>query len=108
MPEAFDKKERSFRGAVEVREKRKLRAEKKKQETFWFGLGMFGLVGWSVAVPTLAGIFIGLWIDIKHPGRYSWTLMLMVIGLAMGCVNAWVWISRQREAIRREREDNGD
>ena len=108
MPEAFDKKERSFRGAVAVREKRKLRADKKKEETFWFGLGMFGLVGWSVAVPTLAGIFVGLWIDIKYSGRYSWTLMLMVIGLAVGCINAWVWISRQREAIRQEREDNGD
>jgi ATP synthase protein I len=69
---------------------------------------MFGLVGWSVAVPTLAGIFIGLWIDVKRPGHYSWTLMLMMIGLVLGCVNAWLWISRERDAIRREREGNVD
>jgi ATP synthase protein I len=108
MPEDFDRKERLFSKAVDIREKRKIRAEKKKQDKFWFGLGMFGLVGWSVAVPTVAGIFIGLWIDIKHPGQYSWTLMLMMIGLVLGCANAWIWISRERDSIRREREDNAD
>lgn len=108
MPEAFDKKERSFSRAVDAREKRKVRAQRKKQETFWFGMGMFGLVGWSVALPAVVGIFIGLWIDIKHSGHYSWTLMLMMIGLVFGCINAWRWMSREREAIRREREDNGD
>jgi len=108
VSEKYDKKERLFSRAVDIREKRKIRAEKKRQEKFWFGLGMFGLVGWSVAVPTLAGIFIGLWIDVKRPGHYSWTLMLMMIGLVLGCVNAWLWISRERDAIRREREDNVD
>ena len=28
----------------------------------WFGLGMMRLVGWSVAVPTLLGAAIGLWL----------------------------------------------
>ena len=108
MSEKYDKKEQLFSRAVDIREKRKIRAEKKRPGKFWFGLGMFGLVGWSVSVPTLAGIFIGLWIDVKRPGHYSWTLMLMMIGLVLGCVNAWLWISRERDAIRREREDNVD
>jgi ATP synthase protein I len=108
MRENFDKKERAFSRDVHRREQRKIRAEKKKQDKFWFGLGMFGLVGWSVAVPTVAGIFIGLWIDIKHPGQYSWTLMFLVIGLVLGCVNAWRWINRERENIRRERENDGE
>ncbi|MBU1055874.1 MAG: AtpZ/AtpI family protein [Proteobacteria bacterium] len=106
--ENFDKKERQFSHAVDIREKRKIRAEKKKKEGFWFGLGMFGVVGWSVAVPTVAGIFIGLWIDIKYPSRYSWTLMLMIIGIVSGCANAWRWITRERNGIKEEREDNGD
>ena len=108
MLEKLDKKERTFSTAVDIREKRKIRAEKKKQDQFWFGLGMFGLVGWSIAVPTVIGIFMGLWIDIKHPGQYSWTLMLLMIGLVLGCVNAWIWISRERNSIQKEREENGD
>ena len=93
---------------MDIREKRKIRAGKKRQDQFWFGLGMFGLVGWSVAVPTVMGIFIGIWIDIKHPGQYSWTLMLLMIGLVLGCINAWIWIARERNGIQREREENGD
>jgi ATP synthase protein I len=108
MPEKFDKKEQTFSRAVEIREKRKIRAEKKKQDRFWFGMGMFGLVGWSVAVPTITGIFIGIWIDIQYPSRYSWTLMLLIIGLVSGCGNAWIWISRQRNDIQKERQGHDD
>ena len=99
-------KDESFPDEIEVREKRKLRAKKKKTNEVWFGLGMFGVVGWSVAIPTLSGIFLGIWIDLTWPGPYSWTLMLLVVGLVSGCANAWFWVSRQRRAITREREND--
>lgn len=40
-----------------IREKsaRKLRVRHSTQGV-WFGLGMTGLIGWSVVVPTLAGV----------------------------------------------------
>jgi ATP synthase protein I len=69
----------------------------------WFGLGTFGMVGWSVAIPTVAGIFAGIWIDLKWPGKTSWTLMLLVIGLLVGCLHAWFWVSRQRKNIGKGR-----
>ena len=34
---------------------RKLQAQRHVTQTVWSGLGMMGLVGWSVAVPTLLG-----------------------------------------------------
>ena len=43
---------------------------------------MMGLIGWSVAVPTLLGAALGLWLDQHHPGKHSWTLALLVAGLA--------------------------
>jgi len=61
----------------------------------WFGLGMFGLVGWAVAVPVLAGIALGTWIDREWPGRVSWTLTLLFLGAVLGCWNAWRWIQRE-------------
>ena len=86
---------------------RKLRAQRKGQRV-WFGLGMLGLIGWSVAVPTLAGAAIGLWIDKHHPGGRSWTLALLVAGLMLGCANAWRWVSGEHKEIQKEEEDNDE
>ena len=94
-----------FSREVGVREKRKLRAREKKTDQVWFGLGMFGVVGWAVSIPTVLGIFLGVWIDLKWRGPYSWTIMLLMIGLIVGCLNAWFWVNRQRNAINREREE---
>ena len=102
------KKTEGFPKEIDVKEKRKLRARGKKTDEVWFGLGMFGMVGWSVAIPTIIGIFLGVWIDMKWSGPYSWTLMLLVIGLAVGCMNAWFWVNRQQRDINRERRNHGD
>ncbi|MEJ2308088.1 MAG: AtpZ/AtpI family protein [Gammaproteobacteria bacterium] len=74
---------------------RKQRAREKGRRTAWFGLGMFGLVGWSVAVPTLLGIAIGIWLDGRWPGDVSWTLTFLMIGVILGCLNAWYWIRQE-------------
>lgn len=80
---------------VEHKVARKIRARQEKGRSIWFGLGMFGLVGWSVAIPTLIGLAIGIWIDMRWPSRFSWTLMGLIIGVALGCVNAWFWVKRE-------------
>lgn len=76
---------------------RKQRAREKSQRTAWFGLGMFGLVGWSVAIPTVLGIALGLWMDARWPGRPSWTLTFLILGVALGCLNAWYWIKQESQ-----------
>lgn len=90
---------------VRAKELRKIRARGQQERSVWFGLGMFGLVGWSVAIPTLMGVAVGVWIDFKWPSRYSWTLMFLVIGIILGCVNAWYWVTRERRMIEEERKD---
>lgn len=80
---------------VAYRESRKLKARREKDRGVWFGLGMFGLVGWSVAVPTLIGTAAGLWIDRRWPGPYSWTLMLLLAGIVLGCINALYWVKKE-------------
>jgi ATP synthase protein I len=74
---------------------RKIKARRNPAPGVWFGLGMMGLVGWSVAIPTLLGAALGIWLDKHHPGRHSWTLALLVAGLAIGCFNAWHWVSTE-------------
>lgn len=80
---------------IRPKEARKLRKRHQKNQTVWFWLGMFGIVGWSVAIPTLIGIAVGVWIDTTWPSRYSWTLMLLVAGALLGCLNAWFWVTRE-------------
>jgi ATP synthase protein I len=84
---------------------RKLNARRHAADDVWFGLGMMGLVGWSVTVPTLLGAALGLWLDKHRPGTHSWTLALLVAGLVIGCANAWRWIATQDQAMRDDSQD---
>lgn len=84
---------------------RKLKARRSDTPGVWFGLGMMGLIGWSVVVPTLLGAAIGLWLDQHHPGGRSWTLALLVAGLTIGCLNAWHWVAREDQAMHDERDE---
>lgn len=92
-----------FAERIGAKAARKIRARQSDQGV-WFGLGMMGLIGWSVAVPTLLGAALGVWLDKHHPGKHNWTLALLVAGLAIGCLNAWHWISAEEEAMKRDRE----
>ena len=87
---------------------RKLKAQRQVTQGIWFGLGMMGLIGWSVAVPTLLGAALGLWLDKQHAGKHSWTLALLVAGLVIGCLNAWHWVAKEDKAMREEQDDNDE
>ena len=96
--------------SLQVGEKaaRKLKAQRHVTQTVWSGLGMMGLVGWSVAVPTLLGAALGVWIDKHYPGSHSWALTLMAIGLASGCFNAWHWVAKEDREIHEQEENNDE
>ncbi|MDP2417594.1 MAG: AtpZ/AtpI family protein [Hydrogenophaga sp.] len=97
---------RTLAEQVGARAARKLKARRSGPPGVWFGLGMMGLIGWSVAVPTLLGAALGLWLDQRDPGGRSWTLALLVAGLTLGCLNAWHWVSQEDRAMRDE--EDGD
>jgi ATP synthase protein I len=99
--------ESDFARQVGAKAARKLRLQSEHRPGVWFGLGMFGLIGWSVTVPTVTGAMLGLWIDRRHPGPHSWTLALLVAGLLIGCANAWHWMVQEDEAMT-EKPENSD
>jgi ATP synthase protein I len=88
-----------FADKVAKKESLRIKALRHKDETVWFGVGMFGIVGWSVAIPTLIGIALGLWIDRTWPSQYSWALMFLIIGVVLGCINAAYWVRKVRSKI---------
>ena len=97
----------AFSTEIGAKAARKLRARSSTQGV-WFGLGMMGLIGWSVVVPTLLGAALGIWLDKRHPGSHSWTLTLLLIGLVIGCLNAWHWVDKEDKEMREEQENNDE
>lgn len=87
---------------IGAKAERKLNAKADGRHSIWFGLGMMGLIGWSVVVPTLAGAALGMWLDKHDPAKKHWTLTLMVAGLSAGCINAWLWVDKEDKAIHEQ------
>lgn len=101
-------KDPAFAAQIAAKAARKLKAQRQATPGIWFGLGMMGLIGWSVVVPTLLGAALGLWLDRRYPGTRSWTLALLIAGLALGCINAWLWVTKEEKAMRDEQEDHDE
>jgi len=93
---------------IGVLESRKLRARRLGNPNIWLGFGTFGMIGWSVAIPTVAGAMLGLWLDRHYPSVHSWTLALLAAGLVVGCWNAWHWMDMEDKAMKKEQEDGDE
>lgn len=68
------------------------------------GVSVFGVVGWSVATPTVGGALLGLWLDRVAPARFSWPIALMLGGLVIGIIVAWEWVARESRTAQAEEQ----
>jgi ATP synthase protein I len=73
-------------------------AERAARRAFWQthgerslaqNLAMIGALGWLVITPTVAGLFLGRWLDRRFEAGIFWTGGLLVAGVALGCWMAW-------------------
>lgn len=70
---------------------------KKEGKDIMFGLGVFGIVGFSIAIPTLLGILLGTYVDRRTDSSVSYTITFLFAGLVIGCINAWRWVKETSE-----------
>jgi ATP synthase protein I len=110
QPESTKKRPKSkdFVAQINTKVARKLQAKNDPSSAVWFGLGMMGLIGWSITVPTLLGAALGLWLDEQQKGQHSWTLALLMAGLCIGCFNAWHWIAKEDKAMHEKQHNQND
>ena len=87
----------AFAQTIQAKEDRKVEARRRRRPGIIAGMGMFGLVGWSVAIPTLLCLALGIWIDTHFETRFSWTLMLLVVGIFLGSMTAWYWVREESQ-----------
>jgi ATP synthase protein I len=88
---------KSDRSAEDIRRRaeRMQRARREPGASPLRGLGAFGMIGWSIAVPTVAGAFLGLWLDRVAPQDFSWPIALILGGVVIGGIIAWSWIGKE-------------
>lgn len=58
-------------------------------------LGQIGVLGWTIVLPALAGLFLGRWLDKAYGAGVFFSAPLVMIGAAAGFWFAWKWMSRQ-------------
>ena len=71
------------------------KGRREKGESFWGYVGLIGAVGWGIVLPMIIGVGVGLWLDRRFGGGSKLTLLLLLLGLSVGCVNAWRTITRE-------------
>lgn len=97
--------EARLRQQVERQAERKLHGRRARYREVWFGLSMFGLIGWTIALPAVLGTMAGAWLDRRYPLPFSWTLTGLGAGLALGCLTAWRWLVQERGRFERPPEE---
>ncbi|HVC81482.1 MAG TPA: AtpZ/AtpI family protein [Chloroflexota bacterium] len=96
MSDPHPREEPPFVREIRRRAERSARA---KRLGFWRGLGVIGVVGWTVALPAVGGAELGRWLDERTAMKpFSWTLCLLLLGLALGCFAAWRQVERATRA----------
>lgn len=98
------KRVKGFIEEVESKERQMMNAREEEKKSVWAGFGTFGVVGWSVAVPTVLGAILGIWLDDRYPQTFSWTLTLLIAGLFTGCAIAWQWIDKENKSMHEHKK----
>jgi ATP synthase protein I len=99
---------RRFSREVGAKAARKLKARRNATQGVWFGLGMMGLIGWSVVGSDAArrGAWVSGW---TTPSGKSFLDAGAAGGRAViGCLNAWHWVAKEDKAMRDEQEDDDE
>lgn len=56
-------------------------------------LAQIGVLGWIFVTPTLAGLFLGRWLDRHFETGIFWSAPLMLLGVCLGGWTAWKWMN---------------
>ena len=81
--------------AVRRRRERQRRWLREGEPSMARFVGQIGVLGWIIVTPTLAGLFIGRWLDHKFGSGIFWSAPLLMVGVVIVCWSAWQWMNKQ-------------
>ena len=74
----------------------RLERQRSSNGEFWRSLGVLGTVGWSIALPAVAGALLGRELDVRLESGVRFTLMFLTAGVMVGSAVAWHLVYRHR------------
>ena len=87
MPRLLDEEVRRHR-------ERRARAQRESRRSIGQDLALVGVIGWTLVIPALLGVYAGRALDRRFGSGVFWTLGLLVAGVVLGCVLAWQRLNR--------------
>ena len=84
-----------LRGSVRRAQDRRRKAERERP-TVLAQTAYLGTLGLLLALPMVAGAYLGEWLD-RRLGGYSvsWTVTCVLAGLAFGAFGAWLFVKER-------------
>ena len=70
---------------------------RRERSRFWHYAQMLGVGGWLFVIPVVAGAYLGRYLDGRWGGNISWTITLIIIGIAIGAYNIWYFLLRRSQ-----------
>jgi ATP synthase protein I len=74
---------------VRRRRERRAGAQRDSGRSIGQDLALVGVIGWTLVIPALLGIYAGRALDRRFGSGVFWTLGFLVAGIVLGCALAW-------------------
>ncbi len=89
MTRLHDPERQEMQKAVDRRRARRAMWETTGERPLWRNLSMIGALGWLIVLPTLAGVFLGRWLDRLFATGITFSAALTLVGVCLGFWLAW-------------------
>ena len=71
--DAGDKHDEEMESAVQLRRQREEFWRRTGERSLWQNVSMIGALGWLIVTPTLLGVLIGRWLDVRFGTGIFWS-----------------------------------
>jgi ATP synthase protein I len=95
MSDPDDRHENNLAEAARQAAERERRGREDPEPSLGRRLGQIGILGWTIVVPALIGLFAGRAIDRAFGTGIFFSAPMLMLGVAFGFWSAWRWMHRQ-------------
>ena len=68
-----------------------------RPDNFWQLVAQATTLGWNMVIPIVGGVLLGRYLDDKFDKEFTWTLSLLLMGVAVAFNNLYAMYSENSE-----------
>lgn len=92
-----DRAKRTDLRAAVRRDTARLARRETGHRSFWRSFSVIGMVGWPIALGAVGGTLLGRYFDTRLDTGIRFTLLLMMVGVTVGCFAAWRTVAQKHD-----------